>query len=425
LSVQPEKAARRRRKTPPRRLASVVEERERKPMFFGWGAELTHREKEALKERIALFAGIGLALMLVVILGVGWYQDNVAGPAAIAAENNKEIAQVGSDTIHMGYFKTYQAFRQNELNSQLTNIQTQIQSIQSDPKLAKQDAAQVAQYQSESSQLQQRLAALATNSINDLIENEVLYQRAPTLGVSVSPKEVNNALITFERTQVGGRQHFVAFLAQSGLTVDEFSSILKADLLRNKVVKVLSAHVAHVQTKVRASHILILTKKKALAERLYHQVLNGANFAALAKKYSTDPGSATKGGDLGYFTQGIMVPQFDKAAFAMKVGEIRLVQSSYGWHIIKKTGTERVRLTASEYSQAQQQAYSTWVSHQQALLHVQRFVAASALPTPVATSAIGSLPASNTNPIVPASVPTAAPAPAPQPAPKKATSKKP
>jgi hypothetical protein len=131
---------------------------------------------------------------------------------------------------------------------------------------------------------------------------------------------------------------------------------------------------------------LIPTKKKALAEKLYHEVLKGANFAELAKKYSTDPGSAKKGGDLGYFPHGQMVAPFDKAAFSMKVGQIRLVKSSYGWHIIKVTGRKPVRLTPTQYQQAQQSAFTQWLAKEQAQLHVQRFVSVNNLPTPVATS---------------------------------------
>jgi parvulin-like peptidyl-prolyl isomerase len=407
VSVESEKAARRKRKAPRRRLASVVEERERKPMFFGWGGELTHREKESVKERIALYAGIGLAVLLLVILGWGWYQDAVVTPAARAAEANKEIAVVGNNTIRMGYFKRYEKFRSDEINSQLTQVQSQLQSLQADPTLAKKNATQIAQFQAEASQFQQQLGSLNTNSVSDLIENQVLFQRASTLGVSVSAKTVNSNLLNFERTQTGGRGGFVTFLAQSGLTPDEFKSILQADLLRAKVVKVLSAKVSHVQTKVRASHILIPTKQKALAQRLFHQVQGGASIAPLAKKYSKDPGSAAKGGDLGYFGSGVMVAPFDKAAFSMKVGDVRLVQSSYGWHIIKKTGTERVRLTSSEYTQAQQQAYVNWLSSQQARMHVQRLIAATNLPLPASSVA-------TVSPLSPAQVPQVASTQVPQ-----------
>lgn len=77
---------------------------------------------------------------------------------------------------------------------------------------------------------------------------------------------------------------------------------------------------------------------KALVDSIYQAVANGADFAALATKYSRDPGSAAKGGDLGYFTRGRMVKPFEDAAFATAKGQVaEPVQSQFGWHIIQVT----------------------------------------------------------------------------------------
>lgn len=96
-----------------------------------------------------------------------------------------------------------------------------------------------------------------------------------------------------------------------------------------------------------ASHILIGVAAtaspdvKAEAKKKAEQVLaevkkNPAKFAQLAKKYSQDPGSAEKGGDLGTFARGAMVKPFEDAAFSMKAGDVSgLVQSDFGYHIIK------------------------------------------------------------------------------------------
>ena len=100
--------------------------------------------------------------------------------------------------------------------------------------------------------------------------------------------------------------------------------------------------------KIRASHILISyynkDKKvdsaaaKLTADSVLAQLKNGASFEDLAEKYSDDPGSASKGGDLGYFERRQMVIPFDEAAFNLKVGETSgLVQTNYGYHIIKLT----------------------------------------------------------------------------------------
>jgi peptidyl-prolyl cis-trans isomerase D len=101
-----------------------------------------------------------------------------------------------------------------------------------------------------------------------------------------------------------------------------------------------------VPNRFHAEHILLLTTGKTDAEAaelktkaediLAQTKKKGANFEDLAKKYSEDPGSKTKGGDLGWLVQGQTVPEFEKAAFALNKGEISgLVRTQYGYHIIK------------------------------------------------------------------------------------------
>ncbi len=87
---------------------------------------------------------------------------------------------------------------------------------------------------------------------------------------------------------------------------------------------------------VRASHILVKTEKEA--QDILAQIKNGGNFEQLAAKYSIDAAKA-KGGDLGWFSRGSMIPDFEKVAFAMKEGEISgVVKTQFGYHIIKLTG---------------------------------------------------------------------------------------
>ncbi len=87
---------------------------------------------------------------------------------------------------------------------------------------------------------------------------------------------------------------------------------------------------------IRASHILV--KDEKTAQEVLAKLKKGEAFADLAKKYSADS-TAEKGGDLGWFDKGKMVPEFDKAAFALKDGETSgIVKSNFGYHIIKAVG---------------------------------------------------------------------------------------
>ena len=91
-----------------------------------------------------------------------------------------------------------------------------------------------------------------------------------------------------------------------------------------------------VGTEIKASHILVETEEEA--KTLIDKISSGDKFAKLAKENSKDKGSAEKGGDLGYFSRGKMVPEFERAALNLKVGELSApVKTRFGFHVIKLT----------------------------------------------------------------------------------------
>lgn len=117
--------------------------------------------------------------------------------------------------------------------------------------------------------------------------------------------------------------------------------------------KFYDAHKAEYE-QVHARHILIHTKPLsagqkeqtdaealAKAQELRKKIVDGADFAAVASQESDDAGSKVKGGDLGSFKRGQMVPQFEQAAFALKVGELsEPIKTQYGYHLIKVESRE-------------------------------------------------------------------------------------
>ena len=98
----------------------------------------------------------------------------------------------------------------------------------------------------------------------------------------------------------------------------------------------------------RAAHILIEVndklneaQAKAKVEEIQQRLAKGEDFAALAKEFSQDPGSSSKGGDLGYAGKGVYDPAFEKALYDLKKGQVSgPVRSDYGWHLIKLLGVE-------------------------------------------------------------------------------------
>jgi peptidyl-prolyl cis-trans isomerase D len=128
-------------------------------------------------------------------------------------------------------------------------------------------------------------------------------------------------------------------------------AVLDIDALRSKIVippadieRAYNENMDQYSTpeQIRASHILFKTEGKdeaavrAQAEEVLKQAKAGADFAALATKFSEDESNAKNGGDLDFFGRGRMVPEFDQAAFALKPGDIsELVKTDFGFHIIK------------------------------------------------------------------------------------------
>ena len=113
-----------------------------------------------------------------------------------------------------------------------------------------------------------------------------------------------------------------------------------------------------VPERVHVEHILIKTsgmndadKKKALAKAddILKQLQGGANFADLAKKYSDDPGSGQKGGDLGWLVHDQTVAAFDKAAFSLPVNQLSgIVTTEFGYHILKVLEKQSAHVTPFE-----------------------------------------------------------------------------
>jgi parvulin-like peptidyl-prolyl isomerase len=186
-----------------------------------------------------------------------------------------------------------------------------------------------------------------------LVQLDELTQKGKGMGVTVTDAQVEKQIDKVRKQYFNGNEkNFEKGLLGQGLTLDiyklEWRSQLLSQAIYNKVtknVKVTDAqikayydtHKSSYSTTASRSVRHILVNSKSLADQLYSQLkaAHESNFAALAKKYSKDPGSASLGGKLTV-TKGQTVPQFDKVAFSLKTGELsKPVKTQYGWHIIQ------------------------------------------------------------------------------------------
>lgn len=207
----------------------------------------------------------------------------------------------------------------------------------------------------------------AKQMLDIIIMQELAYQDSEGKDIRATDEQVQTEFDAFKEF-VKKDQAYADFIEKNGID-DEFvkEHLLKTLTYNNYITSITnSIEVSDEEAKdfyqknlkdytkdeVRASHILISTldpdkqplpeeqkeEKRKKAEEVLVKAKSGEDFAKLAEEYSDDPGSAISGGDLGYFGQGVMVPEFNDKAFSMKVGEIsELVETQYGYHIIYLT----------------------------------------------------------------------------------------
>ncbi len=154
------------------------------------------------------------------------------------------------------------------------------------------------------------------------------------------------------------------FYKQLGLDEELFRRVFfESALYRERVKAAVTADVSHETEQVWARHILVANE--SIANTVRTLLLSGGDWNTLATAYSIDTSTKDKGGDLGWFSKGKMVAEFETAAFGMQISELsQPVQSQFGYHIIQVLGHETRPLTAEEFSTNVDNAFAVWLENQ-------------------------------------------------------------
>lgn len=239
-------------------------------------------------------------------------------------------------------------------------------------------------------QTPERVADLKKRVLDQMVDDRLLAQEAKAKAVKVSQLEVDDG-VKKVRTRFTTEAEFNQELKKEGMTYEEFRAHIKDQLSTIKLIdqevkaktpppsdedvkelygtlqaivldkpipgshtaseldelKSLSKAVQHrFGERLRARHVLVRVLPTASkeekdaslkkAKEALAKIKKGEDFADIAKQYSDDPGSKERGGDLGYFSRGDMVPPFEKVAFALEVGQTSdIVTTDFGYHVIQ------------------------------------------------------------------------------------------
>ena len=211
---------------------------------------------------------------------------------------------------------------------------------------------------------------LALVTVTPLSEPTLAPTSLPTATLDLTSTATPVPSATFTSTPYtlkgfqGYYQDALKYYTKLGMNEEQFRRIFfEYQLYTDRVKKAVTADVSHDSEQVWARHILLADE--ATANSVRAQLIAGNDFATLAAAYSIDTGSKNAGGDVGWFTKGKMLAEFETAAFALQVGEIsQPVKTSAGYHIIQVLGHEPRPMSESDYQSAVDAAFKTWLEDQ-------------------------------------------------------------
>ncbi|OQY48305.1 MAG: hypothetical protein B6242_02800 [Anaerolineaceae bacterium 4572_78] len=377
-------------------------------------ARFQRDEKE--KQKATYILGAVLALVVIVLLGGLTY--------TFLIEPNREVAQIGETTITLQDYQNRVRYERYLLDEQMLLLQSQFQqfmpSLGDQPELKSQFEQQ---FQYQLSQLQSMRLSTDISALDSLIEEEIIIRESAQREITVSDEEITQAYNGIAVARKGGytesqaeetvtaRKNATATAEQfpptptitgteiltptpilptptintlegesldealtewentmrenTSMTPADLRKIVSRQLMRNKLSDSMGEEIDTTKLQAHARHILVDTEDEVFT--VTQRLANGDDFASVAMEFSKDPGSAQDGGDLGWFTKGTMVEEFDNVAFSLPVGEIsEPVQSEFGFHIIEVIAREERPLEGSDLDREKINIFNNWLLEESA-----------------------------------------------------------
>lgn len=340
--------------------------------------QIARSRKDARQNRIIMWSVIGLATLIVLILGFGLVQELLIKP-------NRPVAIVNENKISADLYQDLVTYYRYNQYVTIGNLQQGLQDLQSSPE---ENDFLISFYEQQITQMQSQLATIPDMALEALIEDELIREKAEEENIIVTQQEARQAIeaelqqaLSQPQEAITGTETLPGPTPVSQETVDEFyasyldnikipqksfEEIRRRAMLRSEVQELLASRVVTTGLVVHPQIIQTATEEEAAAA--LERIEAGEDFAIVAQEVSTDTLSAGEGGDLGWMAEGQVSARYgqalEDAVFGLPAGgESRVLQSDGMFYVVQiLERDENGPLPDSVVSQRQSSALDEWLA---------------------------------------------------------------
>lgn len=340
---------------------------------------LARREREEIQMRYITYGSIALLVIVAALVAYALVNAYIIVP-------NKPVATVNGEEISTAAYQNRVKFERYHLLDRMSSTIQMMQTMGDDETIMQYLQSNLQQYQA---QLQPEIHGPMV--LSNMIDETIMAQQSEELGITVSEAEIDEYISgIFGYNPDGNSEAETAPLAGDSaptptayteaafqadyqnllnnyqqyihLSESDFREIIANLVLQEKIFAEITKDIPRDEEQVHARHILVEAKDEA--QDALARLEAGEDFAALAEEISIDPGTASDGGDLGWFGHGQMIPEFEETAFSLEPGEIsQVVETTYGYHIIQVLDKGIRPMDEATYQQKQKAFFNDWLTN--------------------------------------------------------------
>jgi len=340
--------------------------------------QISRRQREERQRRLILLLAGAVFLLVLGILGFGYYEMKFLKPAS-------PVAVVNGVPLRTDEYQKMVIFQRFTLDQYRRNLERQLSQLDTEDERA---AAIASLFQQELARLEVERAQIPSQVLEIMIEDELIRQGAQEQGIAVTEEEIDRAIeesygyerepltpavtatepitpsppsITEEEFEQLYQQNLAA-LAKVGISEGFYRDIVRRGLLRSKMREVIGRDVPTSEEQVRVRRIVLEMKEEAEAVR--ERLEAGEDLATLAQELSLDEATKENGGDVGWTAFDERDISFSAMAFQLEVGEIsQVVETARGYEILKLEEKDEDReLDTTTLERRKNTAFSRWLN---------------------------------------------------------------